>query len=162
MKKSIRFDRLRDEQGASLIELALLLPLFMLLILGAVDMGRAFYLSMEVAGAAHAAAIWAEQNPTDTTGIENAAQDDAPNVTLSFPTLTYGCECATDTAGTTYNANCTVPPTCSGQNNVVHRVKITVTGSYTPLLPWNWKGIGAGKIPSISFSSSASVRSAGS
>jgi Flp pilus assembly protein TadG len=157
MKKRNRFDLLRGQHGASLVELAFLMPLFLLLLLGAIDLGRAFYLAIEVAGAAHAAAEYGYLHPSDTTGMQNAAKNDAPNVTLSFPTLNYGCECATDTAGTTYSASCTTTPTCTG-NNVVYRVKVTVTGSYTPWFPWHWAGMGS--IPSsISFSSTAAMRS---
>jgi Flp pilus assembly protein TadG len=147
---------LRGERGASLVELAFLLPLFLLLLLGAVDFGRAIYLSMEIAGAAHAAAMYGSQYPTDTAGMKIAAQDDAPNVpNLSVATPTYGCECATDTNGSTYSASCSTQPTCTG-NNVVYRVNVKVTGTYRPLVPWPG-------IPSpISFTSSAAMRSAGS
>jgi Flp pilus assembly protein TadG len=153
MKKRIRFDLVRDEDGASLVELAFLLPLFLLLMFGALDFGRAFYLEQEIAGAAHAAAIYGSQNPTDTTGMQNTAQDDAPNVpNLTVGTPTYGCECSD---GTSYSASCSTTPTsCSA--NVVYRVNVTVTATYTPLFPWP-------KIPSsMAFSSSASMRSGGS
>ncbi len=43
---------LQAEQGASLVELALVLPILFLILMGAVDFGRAYYLAMEVAGAA--------------------------------------------------------------------------------------------------------------
>jgi Flp pilus assembly protein TadG len=153
MKKRNRFDLLGGEQGASLVELALMLPLFLLLILGAADFGRAFYLSMEIAGAADAAAMYGAQNPTDTTGMENAAQEDAPDVqNLSVGTPTYGCECSD---GTNYSANCSTTPSCSSTTEV-YRVNVTVTGTYTPLFPW------PGIPSSMSFSSSASMRSAGS
>jgi Flp pilus assembly protein TadG len=156
MKKLNRFDLLRNERGASLMELAILLPLFLLLVAIAVDLGRASYLVQELQGAALAAAAYGAQNPTDTTGMSNAAKDDAPNVpSLSVGTPSYGCECATDTTGSTYSANCAIPPTCT-TSNVVYRVNVTVTANYTTLFPWP-------RIPSsMSFSSSASMRSAGS
>jgi Flp pilus assembly protein TadG len=156
MKKQIRFGLLRGEHGASLVEMAFVLPLFLILAFGAVDFGRALYLSMEIAGAADAAAAYGSLHPSDTTGMKTAAQDDAPNVTnLSVATPTYGCECPTDTTGSTYSANCATQPTCSGGNTFVLRVNVTVTGTYTPLFPW------PGIPSSIAFSSSASTRSAG-
>jgi len=156
MKKRNRFDLLRNERGASVVELAMLLPLFLLLMALAIDLGRASYLVEEIQGAALAAVAYGAQNPTDTTGMSNAATDDAPNVpSLSVGTPTYGCECATDTTGSTYSANCVSTPTCAS-SNVVYRVKVTVTATYTTLFPWP-------RIPSsMSFSSSASMRSAGS
>src|ERR1700733_15985509 len=153
MKKRFRFNLLGGEDGASLVELAIVLPLFPLLLFGAVDFGRAFYLSVEVVGAAQAAAVYGSQNPTDTTGMQYAAQDDAPNVpNLSVGTPTYGTECSD---GTNYTAGTSTMPTCPS-NNGVYRVNVTVTGTYSPLIPWPG-------IPSLmSLSSSASMRSGGS
>jgi Flp pilus assembly protein TadG len=155
MKKQNRSGLLRSEHGGSLVELALMLPTFGLMLLGGLDLGRAYYLAMEVAGAAHAAAVYGSQNPTDTTGIENAAQDDAPNVSnLTVNTPTYGCECAD---GSSYSASCTTTPSsCPSSLNVVYRVNVTVKGTYTPLFHW------PGFPSSLSFSSTASMRSAGS
>jgi Flp pilus assembly protein TadG len=154
MKKRNRFDLVRDERGSSVVEMIVVLPLFLLLLLGAVDLGRAFFLEIEVAGAAHAGAIYGSQYPNDTTGMTTAAQDDAPNVpNLSVTTPTYGCECAD---GTGYSATCTVTPTCGSGVNEVYRVNVTVTANYTPLFAW------PGIPSSMAFSSSASMRSAGS
>jgi Flp pilus assembly protein TadG len=150
MKKLDRFHLLRDEQGASLVELAFVLPLFPLLLCGALDFGRAFYLSVEIVGAAQAAAAYGSQNPTDTAGMQNAARDDAPDVpNLSAGTPTYGCECSD---GTNYSASCSATPSCPS-NNEVQRVNVTVTGTYSPLFPW------PGVPSSMSLSSSASMRS---
>jgi Flp pilus assembly protein TadG len=153
MKKRFRFPLLRDERGASLVELAFVLPLFPLLLFGAIDFGRAFYLSIELAGAAQAAAAYGSQSPTDTAGIQVAAQDDAPDVpNLSAGTPTYGTECLD---GSNYTADTSTKPSCSG-NIWVYRVNVTVTGTYSPLIPW------PGVPKSMSLSSSASMRSAGS
>jgi Flp pilus assembly protein TadG len=151
----IRFNLLRDERGASLVELALVLPLFPLLIFGAVDFGRAFYLSTEIVGAAQAAAAYGTQSPTDTTGMNNAAQDDAPNVpNLSAGTPTYGTECPD---GSNYTANTsTMPSTCPGTTTGIYRINVTVTGRYSPWFPW------PGVPSSMTLSSSASMRSGGS
>jgi Flp pilus assembly protein TadG len=146
-----RLDILRDDRGSSLVEMAAMLPLFLLLLFGAIDFGRAYYLTTEIAGAAHAAAVYGSQNPTDTTGMKTVAQDDAPNVpNLSVATPTYGCECPD---GSSYGSTCPSSSTCTGS---VYRVNVTVTGTYSPLFPWP-------RIPSsMSFSSTASMRSGGS
>ncbi len=44
----------RSQSGASLIELGIITPLLLLLALGAIDFGRAYYLSIEVTNAARA------------------------------------------------------------------------------------------------------------
>ena len=137
------------EAGASLVELALVLPVLLLLLMGAVDFGRAFYLAMEVAGAAQAGAEFGSQNPTDTAGISSAATTDAPDVAgLTVATPTYGCECAD---GTGYSSNCGTAPSCPA-NNVVYPVTVKVTAPYTPWFPWP-------RIPaSITLSNSATMR----
>jgi Flp pilus assembly protein TadG len=155
MKRRIQFDLLRDEHGSSLVEMALMLPVFALILFGAVDFGRAYYLAIEVAGAAHAAAMYGSIHPTDTAGMQNAAQDDAQNVpNLLVVAPTYGCQCAD---GSSYNANCqTRPSSCPNSLDVVYRVNVTVNATYVPLFPW------PGIPSSMAFSSSASMRSAGS
>lgn len=45
---------LRGSEGASFVELALILPIFLLIFVPAVDIGRAIYVSIEVASAAQA------------------------------------------------------------------------------------------------------------
>jgi Flp pilus assembly protein TadG len=153
MRKRNRFDQLRCDDGASLVEMALMIPVFLLLLSGGVDFGRAYYLTIEVAGAAQAAAAYGAQNPTDTTGMQAAAQYDAPNVpNLSVGTPTFGCECAD---GTGYSLSCSTAPSCPSSNEV-YRVNVTVTAPYAPLV--RWPGIPS----SMSFSSSASMRSGGS
>ena len=72
---------LRCECGSALVELALLVPVFMFLIYAVVDFGRAFYMAQELASAAHAGAEYGAQNPTDTAGMQAAAQTAAPDVT---------------------------------------------------------------------------------
>ena len=154
MKRRNRFRMLFDETGAGLVELAFVLPLFPLLLFGAIDFGRAFYLSVEVAGAAQAAAVYGAQNPTDTAGMLTAAQEDAPNVpNLSVATPVYGTECPD---GTQYTAGTSTMPTCSGYPKGVYRVNIKVTATYSPWFPW------PGIPSSISLGNTASMRSGGS
>ena len=66
MKKRSLLYLVRSRQGASLIELAMVMPVFMLMLFGAIDLGRAYYTALEIAGAAHAAAVWGSQHPSDT------------------------------------------------------------------------------------------------
>jgi Flp pilus assembly protein TadG len=149
MKKRNRFDLLRSDGGASLVELAILLPLFMLLMAVAVDLGRAYYLVLELQGAANAAAAYGVQNPTDTAGMSTVAQDNAPNVPgLTVNTPTFGRECSD---GTSYSAGSGAMPACTGMTGV-YRVNVTVTATYKPLFPW------PAVASTMSFSSSASMR----
>jgi Flp pilus assembly protein TadG len=67
---------LRDNCGQSLIEMAVLFPLFMLLLAGAAEYGRMWYVGVEVTNAAHAGVEYGAQNrisAQDNTTIQNAA-----------------------------------------------------------------------------------------
>jgi Flp pilus assembly protein TadG len=126
---------LRCEVGSSLVELALVLPVLFLLLLGVFDFGRAYYLAIEISQAAHSAALYGSQNPTDTTGMQYAAVADAsdvPNFTISSVTATYGCECSD---GSLAVAGCTANPSC-GTMNVVDYVQVNTSTSYSALFPY--------------------------
>lgn len=156
MRFSLRNKLLRSESGSSVIEAAVLAPVLLLLLLGAADFGRGYYLAEEVAGAAHSGAEYAIQNSgnfsNNAAGIETAAKDDAPDVSnLQVATPTWGCECSD---GTSYSASCsTVPSGCT--TNWVYKVTVTASAGYTPLFPW------PGIPTSIALSSSATMRSGG-
>ncbi len=157
MKTPIHCHLSRDEHGASLVEVALLLPLFLLLLLAAVDFGRACYLEIEINGAARAGAVYGSRDPTDTTGMTTVALNAAPDVPgVSAGTPTFVCECADGSNSISGSACLTAPPSCTDGLNWVYVVTVTVTGTYTPILPW------PGIPSSMTFSSTASMRSAGS
>src|SRR5579862_720789 len=126
----------RSQRGASFIELALMMPLLSLLLLGVIDMGRAFYLSIEVNDAARAAAQYAFQNSAtekDTTGIRSAASSDAPDVSGLTTTPVHGCMCSD---GTNQSVNCVTTPTCNTGSRSVNYVIVTTTATYTPIFRW--------------------------
>jgi Flp pilus assembly protein TadG len=124
-------DSLRSEHGASLVEVALVLPVLILILLGVVDFGRAYYLSNEVAGAAHAGAVYGSQYPTDTTGMQTAAAANAPDVSGLTTTASYGCECSD---GSDASTSCATVPSCS--TNIVYYAKVKASVAYSPWFPW--------------------------
>ena len=125
------------ERGESLAETALLLPLLTLVLLGVIDFGRAYYLSIEVTNAAYAGASYGVQNSADITGMQNAATGDAPDVAGITASASYGCVCSQSNASTSGVANCTSPPTCNGAGNTtVTYVTVTTSASYTPIFKW--------------------------
>lgn len=119
----------KDESGSSLVELALLFPLLLLLLVGAVDLGRAFYVAIEVSSAASAGALYGTQNPTDTTGMQHAAALNAPDLTGIVSVASYGCECSD---GTSASASCSTTPTCS--QDVIQYVQVTTSFTYVPVV----------------------------
>src|SRR5258708_2663346 len=103
----------KHEAGAVLLDLAILLPLLMLLLLGGVDFARVFFAAVELGNAASAGAEYGART-TDTaidyTGMTNTVTGDAANlsgVTVT-PTPTSYCTCP----GSTTHIGCTT--TCSG------------------------------------------------
>jgi len=78
------------ERGAAMVEFALLLPLFLLIIGGIVDGGRAFFRQIELTNAAREGvrvAVMSEPTPAE---IQLRAQSAAPGFTLTA-TLQRAC-----------------------------------------------------------------------
>lgn len=111
-----------------MVELALTTPLFLLLIVGAVELGRVAYYSIEVENAARAGASYGSlnaENAGDTTDIQYAAKNDAPdlpNLTVSSSTscvcekVTYSSDGSTTESynPTSGPVSCSVTaPTCT-------------------------------------------------
>ena len=114
-----------DTRGASFVELAIVLPLFMVILVPVVDLSRAFYASTKVASAAHAGAMYGLENPSDTDGMVQAAKLGVSNLSNVSATATYGCECSD---GTSAIASCTTTPSCT--YNYVTYVDVVVTAPY--------------------------------
>jgi uncharacterized membrane protein len=140
----------RDSDGASLVEFALFFPIFLLLIGGAVDYGRAYTSVIDLSAAAQAGALYGAQNPTDIDGMVSASQSGARGVPGFSVTATYGCECPDGSAAV---ASCTAPPSCP--DNYVNYVDVTTTAPYTPIMKL------PGLIGTGTFKGEARMRSGG-
>jgi len=79
--------RRRRTGGQALVELALIMPVLVLLMLGATDLGRAFYLSIEISGASRSGMRQGVIN--GSTDIGNAARSE-PNSAIANDTVTWG------------------------------------------------------------------------
>lgn len=165
MKANLRADR-----GSSLLELALILPLLMLTMIGAAELGRIAYASIEVSNAARAGVAYGAQNlgtminssgTVDPTGVKNAAQNEASNITITFPTppalvcvcetvnlssgaisdtpITGACNGPTSTALTT---QCTASTTSGVVKNLVHYVQVSTQANVNTMFKFNWNGKG--------------------
>ena len=142
----------KADHGASLVELALVTPILLLLVFGAVDFGHAYYVNIELVNAAHAGAEYGSLNPTLTDGITTAAVQSAPNLHLSASAVAVksGCECSVGTAYHDQNS-CSPAPACPNAT-LVNRVQVTTTTTYQTLVPW-------GVIPSsFKWSRTATIR----
>jgi len=94
-------------RGASVMELAVLLPLLLVLFIGIIDFGRVFYTAMTISHAARAGVQYGAQNNIrsgDFAGMRQAAQGSAGDVAGVTVTACRYCRCADGTGSCT---NCT-------------------------------------------------------
>jgi Flp pilus assembly protein TadG len=147
----------KADHGAALVELALVTPMLLLLVFGAIDFGRAYYVNIELVNAAHAGAEYGSLYPSVKADIITAAtKPNEPNVTFNTPTVTSGCECSD---GSLYIEGCSPVPACVASagppavgGNAVYRVKVTTSAVYKTFVPWTG-------IPStFNFSRTATIR----
>ena len=137
----------RRESGSAIVETALV-AIFVLIpmLLGAIDFGRAFYVSIEVANAARAAVQYGSQSQVqlqDSANVANVAKNEAPDISLTcgagknacwvsgYPLAQWGCECSNQTSpggGTLNSTSCTCPG-----GHMVQFVLITTRVTYTPM-----------------------------
>lgn len=126
----------RSETGTSMVEFAIIAPVFIFLLIGLIEVGRYAYFGILAANAARAGVQYGAQNTTtaaQTTAIQNAALQDGQNLStwLITPTVLCSVNGATPTAAA-----------CSGAGvpvNTIYYVQVVVTGTFTSLL--NYPGI---------------------
>ena len=70
------FKELHNERGTALAGLALMLPLYLALVMGVLDLGRGYMTYVTMANAAREGARWISAYPTDVTGgIQRVEQE---------------------------------------------------------------------------------------
>jgi len=67
----------RNERGANLVEMAILLPLLLLFLVGIADFGRAYHTYITMINAAREGARLAVEHPDDITAIQNVVHREA-------------------------------------------------------------------------------------
>jgi Flp pilus assembly protein TadG len=123
---------IREDKGQAFVELALILPVFILLLVGAAELGRLAYASVEVTNAARAGVAYAAQNhvtASDTSGIQLAATQDAPDITSISAVATQSCVCSDGTAITCANAG----TKCLSPGRIIESVQVTTSANINTL-----------------------------
>ena len=134
-----------------MVELAIALPILLLLTLGVIEFGRAAYFSIEVSEAARAGAQYGSQSLADAANSDNitqAAQNSVPDIGMMSVTVhPQSCVCPGTNAVT--GGDCTGLLGCS-----YPLVYLTVTTSYTldtlfqyPGLPASFSLNGSSTLP---------------
>jgi Flp pilus assembly protein TadG len=131
---------LRENSGQAFVELALVLPIFILLIVGIAEIGRLAYASIEVSNAARAGVAYAAQSHTtaqDSANIQLAATRDAPNITTLTATPSYSCSCESLGGVFTAPGSCagisTAAGSCPTPSRIVLYVQVTTSAPVNTL-----------------------------
>ena len=106
--------RRRRERGQSFVELAVTLPILLLIALGATDLARGYYLSDEITGAARAGMRAGIK--TDTIDIGDAVRSE-PNSAIANTGAVWGREGPPVSGVTQSYADCSGPATPCGDPN---------------------------------------------
>jgi PKD repeat protein len=131
-RKGTLIRRAGSRSGQSVVEFALVVPVFVFLLLIAVDFGRLFFSYVQVTNAAREGAAYAAAAPTDTVGIQSRALQEA-NVQgqAGEHPLVVSATCA-NTAGATMA--CSAAPGGTGKGNTVTVRVVEPFGFFTPLI----------------------------
>jgi Flp pilus assembly protein TadG len=127
-----------SESGQALVEVALITPVFLLVLAGAIDFGQYAYDGILVGNAAQAAVQYGAHNNDTSVNVANirsAATTEAQGITLLTPTVSTICACA-DTGAATTAVSCFVTPACTGTTHRIQFVQVTTSANYfVPLMP---------------------------
>lgn len=117
------------ERGSAIIEMAFIIPLLLILVLGLVEAGRLGDYAIHVANAARAGVQYGAQNEAtagDTQGMQNAANADAQYAGITSVAAPTFCTCADGTPSTCQQGD------CPGSHRL-QWVKVTATGTFTSI-----------------------------
>ena len=125
----IRFARIaRDDRGASIIELALVAPVLASLLVGMVDMSRAYSYKLKLEQSAQRAIEKVQQYQAESSTYSTLQSEaaNAAGVPSSSVTIDYWLECD-GTRQSDYNTSCT------GTQTYGRWVTVSVQGTFTPM-----------------------------
>jgi Flp pilus assembly protein TadG len=118
-------------RGQAMVEFALVLPIFLLILLIAVDFGRLFYTYVEMNNAAREAAAYGASHPTDQAGMLALAQQETNTQHQSGAGAVSVIAACHDSGGA--NLACANAP---GGNGTGNSITVTVASSFTFLTPF--------------------------
>jgi Flp pilus assembly protein TadG len=119
-----------SEAGASLVEFAILAPVFIFMFVGIVEIGRYTYYAILLSNAARAGVQYGAQNTAtlqDVSGMASAAAADAMSIPQMSASPSYYCENTSTNTVVSCPAAGPTPPD-------FYYVKVVTTGTFTSLL----------------------------
>jgi hypothetical protein len=134
----------RSEHGQSLVELAITLPILVLLLLGTLDFGMAIFSYSMLRDAAQEGAFYGSFNPSNIEEIENRARNISPRAddeVFSSPVQLRNKDLVKVKVRALGNF-------CQGiKNGVANRIQVDVSYRYPILMPFIGRLIGSRTIP---------------
>jgi Flp pilus assembly protein TadG len=124
---------MRREDAQSLVELALVAPLFILLLVGSAEFARFAWAAVLTSSAARAGAAFGAQNPANavnTAGIQAVAASDSVNLTGLTTTSSVSCVCSNGTSIPSCSSSLTY---CPAPATIINYVQVNTTSTVTPL-----------------------------
>lgn len=146
---AVRRDRGRP-RGQSLVELALILPVLMLLFAGALDLGRVFYSQITIENAAKEGALEASRNPGS---FDNTKPCDPDTNRVLCLVLNEAKGSLYEIQAADVTMTCSTDP-CPTSPSFGDTVTVTVTGRFSLLTPLLAQVVG----PTVSMSASATAQ----
>ena len=149
----------RDDRGAAVIELALVAPIFALVVIGIVDVSNAYSRKLALEQGAQRAIEKIMQTTEDSTveatlaneaicqvnGTKSDGTCKSAPITASNVTITYRLECSnggtinstqTTTSSTAFDAM-----TCNAGERESKYIQVNLTDKYSPMFPIHFSGI---------------------
>ena len=126
MRRNHRFSR----SGIAIVEFSLVVPLFLLLCLAAIDFGRVFRATMVLSGATRAGMSYAGSSSSasaDTTGITNIVKTTAGSPTGIAVSTSSFCTCSRGGAQVACSNSCT---------GKASYVSVTTTLPFQTVMSW--------------------------
>ena len=121
----------RDHRGASVIELALALPVLAIMLVGLVDMARCFSAQLTIQQAAARSLERVQvSNAALTTAFIRTEAATAAGVPEAQVTVTTWLECNNEPQPATTT-------TCPGSSDTGRYVKVSIRSNYVPLFPFS-------------------------
>lgn len=133
---------LKNESGQALVETYFSVPFILLVLLGAAELARVAYTSIEVSNAAKAAVQYGAQNTataSDSSGIRSAAANDAANLTGLTTTVSVTGICSngnscSGTGGTCLATDCST-------SHIENVLTVNTSASFNPIIQIpGWSG----------------------
>ena len=126
----------RSERGGAMVELAVVLPVLILIAVGVMDYGRVYFTSIAVANAARAGAEWGAQGgggafSTNTAGIQAFAQNDGSEVGTITIASSRVCRCGATVVTCSTGSDCG-----GGYGPAAEFVEVTATKTVPLLLKY--------------------------